>query len=196
MKEGLEQIDYTFIKIWNTQINCDLEHYDYLNSFISKRWQLILISEGSLTRHINILQKNKTRTKLIVTKKTIIRSTRSCILFSLDETQINSIKREVWLTNSNQTLIFAQSYWLAENLYSEFNSKKPIGEVCIDNEINMHRELQNIYYGYCKMIEKEFGVSGPLWGRSYLVYFNQTPALIIHEIFSPYLVKDIKIFQE
>nr|YP_009294282.1 hypothetical protein Palma_090 [Palmaria palmata]AOM67722.1 hypothetical protein Palma_090 [Palmaria palmata] len=185
----LHKSAYTFIKIWSTNIENKKIFCSSFNDFIPKEWQLLLTSDGSLTRHINILRRKKVQIHIIINRRTVLENTKYFLLDRVSET-----KREVWLMNGNQTLIFAQSYWLEPKQSLQFNSHKPIGQVLIDNEINVHREITHIYCGYCEIIESKFGNKGPLWGRSYLLYFNRTPTLIINEIFSPYLVKDIQFF--
>ena len=60
----------------------------------------------------------------------------------------------------------------------------------INHEINIHRDLTEIYTGYCHDLEKYFNAKEAIWGRSYSIYIKPKFKLTINEIFSPYLTNN------
>jgi chorismate lyase len=184
------EISNTFIKIWQCDIDNKIKHYKYLDPFIPMKWQTLLTSNGSLTRNARILAKSDTKIMLLQQNEQILRHEENLIRKGIHKTK--KIQRRIWLIDKQKKLIFAESAWpinRKQNLF--FKTKKPIGTSLIESELNVHRELITVYYGYCELIEKQFGNIGPLWGRSYRIYLNKVPSIIINEIFSPYLVEAI-----
>jgi p-hydroxybenzoic acid synthase len=58
-------ISRTFIKIWNINIDGNINHYKAIFPVIPEKWQLLLISDGSFTRNLSIINKYTILLKLI-----------------------------------------------------------------------------------------------------------------------------------
>nr|QCI06992.1 hypothetical protein [Haraldiophyllum bonnemaisonii] len=142
-------------------------------------WQLILTNEGSLTKVLNSLTRKKLKIKML----------QKC---NYKSQTINRNIRCVWLETSIYTkLIFARSLWLLTyqmKINFEIIINKPIGKSFIDNQIDIYKNINEIYYGYCKYFEKNFSTNHAIWGRKYTLYYNYTNYITIQEFFSPYIL--------
>nr|QCI08541.1 hypothetical protein [Spermothamnion repens] len=146
-------------------------------NYIPITLQIILITEGSLTKNLNCLTNMSTSIK--IQQKYII-----------NHNMIKNI-RCVWLENELYTkLTFARSLWLityqdSTLMYKELKNNKPIGQLLIESKKDIHKAIEEIYYGYCQYLEKSFYINQPIWGRKYLLYYKSQTYAIIQEFFSP-----------
>lgn len=155
----------------------------YSNLRISKiipiEWQLILINEGSFTETLNALTGKEIKVTMSQKYNNITRNIRC-----------------VWLETSIYTkLTFARSLWLlidTKQVHFKLTTNQPIGKSFIHNKIDIYRNLHEIYYGYCKYLEKQFLTNQPIWGRKYTIYYNYDCNITIQEFFSPYIIKLFK----
>ena len=137
---------------------------------------MILINDGSFTQNLNSLT-GKSITSQITNK--------------LSHTLIDKINfRCVWLKDHhNNKLAYAKSLWLIQpDGYTIFNKDIPIGQSFIKSQIEIYKDLQEIFYGYCEYLEKEFHTQGPIWGRKYTIYHDKKSLGTIQEFFSPHII--------
>ena len=90
---------------------------------ISGPWKLMLLGDGSPTRHLQLLTNQETKIKLI--------SMQVDPLF-IEEgpkelNQLNGplVRRQVWIKNNNKNLAWAESWWNAEQVNENLNKIKP-----------------------------------------------------------------------
>nr|YP_009628729.1 hypothetical protein [Acrochaetium secundatum]QBX88512.1 hypothetical protein [Acrochaetium secundatum] len=179
-------IEPNFIKMWNYQVENNPHSYIDLNLLLPPKLHMLMTSDGSLTRHNAILNSENITLEIINEFYSIGQET----LIAVNQTYT---KRSIWLVSNKDKKIFAQSYWqIIPQEKSFLNLNKPIGKALIQTEINMHRNLFSIYFGYCNDIEKQFNHNGPLWGRSYKITPGCLSPIFIHEVFSPSLIKTIQ----
>lgn len=149
-----------------------------LKQLIPNAWELILMNEGSFTRVLNYLTNNIITIDILQKK------------YNSYETP-KRIIRCVWLETSTYTkLTFAKSLWifLDKHKYKEdkiININNPIGLSLIKYKIDTYKQIHEIYYGYCKNLEKDFQESKPIWGRKYTLYYTNQLSVTIQEFFSP-----------
>lgn len=174
---------YTFYKFHNILIvpqkkiiSLNVKSY----KCIPIEWQLILSNEGSFTKiakqldgkyiKLNMLQKSNHRSN-----------------------KINRHLRCIWLETSLYTkLVFARSIWLFQYMNKiDFKIKKnePIGNFLINSQIDIYKNIHEIYYGYSKKLEHKFNKNKPLWGRKYTLYYKNKSYVTIQEYFSPEITK-------
>nr|YP_009628928.1 hypothetical protein [Balbiania investiens]QBX88711.1 hypothetical protein [Balbiania investiens] len=186
-------LSQNFVKTWSMNIECLTKSIEQIDLNIPKEWKIFLVSDGSLTRNINANQGQTIKLNNIKHNHK---------LSPLDElfwgkikdkkdAEHNLLKREVWLVNEDhEAMAFAESYRTRSDLQTiSLYYNQPIGKSIIEAEIDIHRQLQTIYYGYSTEIEKIFNNYGPIWGRSYFIYCDSKPAVLIHEFFSPALTR-------
>lgn len=150
-----------------------------INKLISIKWQLILKNEGSFTKALNALTGKKIKVKM--SQK-----------YNYKCKNISRNIRCVWLENSLYTkLIFARSLWLFiynNNINIELIKNRPVGNSFIEHEIDIYRNIHELYYGYSEYLEKNFIRHQAIWGRKYTLYYSYNSYVIIQEFFSPYIV--------
>ncbi len=157
------------------------------HSLLPPAWQILLLGDGSPTRHLQLLTREKTEVD-VIDMSPIGTHTDGAPM------QINMVpqpwlRRQVWLrTYSGQRLAYAVSWWDADHVdeYLE-NRNLPIWDSLSRLHTELYRDIQGIYCGYCPKLESAFQESGPFWGRHYLFWHDRKPLTLIYEVFSPYL---------
>ena len=159
------------------------------HSQLSPPWQILLLGDGSPTRHLQLLTTEPTEVDVI---------DMSPIGMNLDNAPdlINAVpgprlRRQVWLrTASGQRLAYAASWWEASHVDEYLQNRSlPIWASLARLRRELYRDVQGIYYGHSRELELAFGESGPFWGRHYLFWHHGQPLTLIYEVFSPYLKK-------
>lgn len=156
---------------------------------LAPAWQILLLGDGSPTRHLQLLTGEPTEVDVI---------DMSAIGMDLDQApaQIEVVpgprlRRQVWLrTASGQRLAYATSWWEASHVDAYLQNKSlPIWLSLTRLRTELYRDVQGLYYGHSVELEQAFGQSGPFWGRHYLFWHHGQPFTLIYEVFSPYLQK-------
>lgn len=156
---------------------------------ISPIWQLLLIGDGSPTRHLQLLTGKSIEIEVIDMSAIGMDSDKAPHL--INEISGPRLRRQVWLkTNSGQILAYATSWW-EKNKVEEYLKDKDasIWESLTSSRIELYRDIRCIQYGNSSVLEKEFGHSGPFWARYYMFWQGGQPLTLIHEVFSPFLEK-------
>lgn len=159
------------------------------HSQLSPAWQIMLLGDGSPTRHLQLLTGEPTEVDVI---------DMSAIGMSPDGAPplIQTVpgprlRRQVWLrTASGQRLAYATSWWENSHVDEYLQNKSlPIWASLAKLRTELYRDVQGIEYGDSKALELAFGQPGPFWGRYYLFWHHGKPLTLIYEVFSPYLAK-------
>ena len=159
------------------------------HSQLSPTWQILLLGDGSPTRHLQLLTGEPTEVDVI-----------DMSLIGLDAdgapNQIQAVpgprlRRQVWLrTPSGQRLAYATSWWEASHVDEYLQNRSlPIWASLARLRTELYRDVQGIYYGHSAGLEAAFGLPGPFWGRHYLFWHHGQPLTLIYEVFSPYLTR-------
>lgn len=166
---------YVFYK-FNTICVIKKNRIKNLQNKLSIQWQIILMNEGSFTKTLHYLTNNIIKTKTLQKQ------------YSIPEIMSRNI-RCAWLETEIYTqLTFARSLWrflLNNTIYKTISNNKAIGQLLIENQIDIYKDIHEIYYGYCKNLELQFKSIKPLWGRKYTLYYNKIFFVTIQEFFSP-----------
>lgn len=156
---------------------------------LAPAWQILLLGDGSPTRHLQLLTREPTEVDVI---------DMSLIGMDADEAPplIQAVpgprlRRQVWLrTASGQRLAYATSWWEASHVDEYLQNRSlPIWASLARLRTELYRDIQGIHYGHSQPLEDAFGERGPLWGRYYLFWHNGKPLTLIYEVFSPYLTR-------
>nr|QCI08730.1 hypothetical protein [Sphondylothamnion multifidum] len=171
---------HPFHKIFTIRIDDKNYNKIYSKTDIPIEWQMILINEGSFTKNLHCLTNKKT--SIIMQQK---------YNHNFYKTTTRNI-RCVWLENSIYTkLTFARSLWMftyKDSIYKQLNINQPIGQLLIESKIDIYKQIQEIYFGYCQYLEQSFDIAEPIWGRRYILYYNYKAYAIIQEFFSPNII--------
>jgi chorismate lyase len=156
---------------------------------LSPAWQILLLGDGSPTRHLQLLTGEPTEVDVIDMSP-----------IGMDDDQAPAsiqmvpgprLRRQVWLrTPSGQRLAYATSWWEASHVDEYLQNRSlPIWASLARLRTELYRDVQGIYYGHSSALESAFGQPGPLWGRHYLFWHHGQPLTLIYEVFSPLLTK-------
>ncbi|WGT67413.1 chorismate lyase [cyanobacterium endosymbiont of Epithemia clementina EcSB] len=166
------------------QVKQGLPHHQ-----LSPAWQILLLGDGSPTRHLKLLTTENTEVDLIDLSS--IDKNKDGAPAQIESVLEPRLRRQVWLrTASGQRLAYAASWWNANHIdkYLE-NRSLPIWESLSQLYTGLYRDIQGIYHGNSSALEEAFGEKGPFWGRHYLFWHDRKPLTLIYEVFSPYLRK-------
>ena len=153
---------------------------------ISGAWKLMLLGDGSPTRHLQLLTNHETKIRLI--------SMKIDPLFEkegpreIDQLKEPLIRRQVWIRNQNKNLAWAESWWNSEQVSQNLKSKEePIWKNLTQDRSELFREVDSISIVNSNWLEEEFCFKGPFWSRNYRFFRNKKPLTIIREVFNPLL---------
>lgn len=154
-------------------------------------WQILLLGDGSPTRHLQLLTGEQTEIDLIDMSEVGMDSDGAPELIQLLPGP--RVRRQVWLrTVSGQRLAYATSWWTANHVDEYLQNRSlPIWASLTSRRLELYREVQGIYYGKSTALETAFGQKGAFWGRHYLFWHQGQPLTLIYEVFSTYLRKYI-----
>nr|YP_010619226.1 hypothetical protein PNY92_pgp149 [Amplisiphonia pacifica]WAX03239.1 hypothetical protein [Amplisiphonia pacifica] len=155
-----------------------LQNNKLINTEISKSIKIALkmamINEGSHTRLIQYLTNQKVKIQLLQQNEKKL-------------TKIQRRIRYVWLETSAYTKItFARSLWTIRERELKTNKIKrnlPIGQSFINSKIDTKKEINELYYCYCKDLEKQLKSKKAIWGRKYKLNYDKNSSILIQEFF-------------
>nr|YP_009296842.1 hypothetical protein Bangp_103 [Bangiopsis subsimplex]AOM66185.1 hypothetical protein Bangp_103 [Bangiopsis subsimplex]ARO90455.1 conserved hypothetical plastid protein [Bangiopsis subsimplex] len=174
-------------------------HYTYLSNVVSCHilpieWQIILFSDGSLTRHLEILLGEFIYVK--IQAKNLWRLNPLLEKFIYSQIPYPRIKREIWLTTEkNVKVIYAISLWNNKALYKHFKNRNiPLGKILIESELDIHKQTYKIELIISSNLEKQFKRQGPFWSRSYFLIHSKNILAFVQEIFSPQILEYTNLY--
>lgn len=156
---------------------------------LAPAWQLLLLGDGSPTRHLQLLTGETTEVDVI--DMSSIGLDRDNAPEQIQVVPGPRLRRQVWLrTASGQRLAYATSWWEASHVDEYLQNRSlPIWASLARLRTELYRDVQGIYYGESAALELAFGQKGPFWGRHYLFWHHGQPLTLIYEVFSPYLTR-------
>lgn len=153
---------------------------------LSGPWRLLLLGDGSPTRHLQSL------TGLPVEVEVI------CMAPDPDpgaeapreiaELDPPLLRRQVWLRCGARTLAWAESWWnqgQAEQHLRERN--QPIWRSLTAERAELYREVDGLALVEAPLLEQGFGQPGPYWSRHYRFFRGGREFTVIREVFAPAL---------
>ena len=154
---------------------------------LSPTWQVLLLGDGSPTRHLQLLTGE--RTEVDVIDMSMIGNDRDDAPAVIQHVPGPRLRRQVWLrTASGQRLAYATSWWEASHVDEYLQNRSlPIWASLAKLRTELYRDVQGICFGTSTALEESFGEAGPFWGRHYLFWHDGQPLTLIYEVFSPYL---------
>ena len=171
---------------WEEEASCFLEK----NCLppIPGAWKLMLLGDGSPTRHLQLLTKRETKIELIgmnLDPKSKKEGPKE--ILQLKEPLI---RRQVWIKNDKTTLAWAESWWNTEAVNKNLtNKKEPIWKNLTQDRSELFREVDAISIVDSDWLQEEFLFKGPFWSRNYRFFRNKKPLTIIREVFNPHIEK-------
>jgi chorismate--pyruvate lyase len=162
---------------------------------LAPTWQMLLLGDGSPTRHLQLLTGEPTEVDVIDMSMVSVDSDGAPEIVNVVPGP--RIRRQVWLrTASGQRTAYATSWWEASHVDEYLQNRAlPIWSSLSRSRTELYRDIQGIHYGHSKALELAFGQNGPFWGRHYLFWHHGRPITLIYEVFSPYLTKYLGAMQ-
>lgn len=156
---------------------------------LAPTWQILLLGDGSPTRHLQLLTGEKTEVDVI--DMSLVGDEEDGAPSQIQAVPEPHLRRQVWLrTASGQRLAYAASWWDANHVDEYLQNRSlPIWESLSRLHTELYRDIQGIYYGHSEALALAFGEKDPFWGRHYLFWHDRKPLTLIYEVFSPYLSK-------
>jgi len=156
---------------------------------LAPAWQILLLGDGSPTRHLKLLTGEPTEVDVI--DMSPIGRDRDGAPDLIQTIPGPRLRRQVWLrTASGQRLAYAASWWEASHIDDYLqNRQAPIWDNLSQIHAELYRDIRGVRYGTSAVLEEAFQSSGPFWGRHYLFWHNGQPLTLIYEVFSPDLSK-------
>ncbi|MGB3262702.1 MAG: chorismate lyase [Microcoleus sp.] len=156
---------------------------------LAPAWQILLLGDGSPTRHLQLLTGEPTEVDVI--DMSLVGDGADGAPQQIVAVPGPRLRRQVWLrTASGQRLAYATSWWEASHVDEYLQNKSlPIWASLGRLRTELYRDVQGIYFGDSAVLESAFEQSGPFWGRHYLFWHHGKPLTLIYEVFSPYLTK-------
>ncbi len=150
-------------------------------------WKLMLLGDGSPTRHLNLLTGHEVQVKLIAMQPDAS-SPQDETPVEVNELQPPLLRRQVWLTCGAKTLAWAESWWnLSEANQHLHNKEQPIWKSLTQGRSELFREVDGLALVNGDWLESEFGRKGPFWSRHYRFFRKERELTVIREVFSPEL---------
>ncbi len=159
------------------------------HSQLAPAWQILLLGDGSPTRHLQLLTGEPTEVDVIDMSPIGMNPDGAPDL--IEAVPAPRLRRQVWLKKeSGQRLAYATSWWEASHVDEYLQNRSiPIWASLARLRTELYRDVQGVYYGNSPELEEAFGEKGPFWGRHYLFWHHHQPFTLIYEVFSPYLTK-------
>jgi chorismate-pyruvate lyase len=153
---------------------------------LSGAWRLLLLGDGSPTRHLQSL------TGLPVEVEVI------CMAPDPDpgaeapreiaELDPPLLRRQVWLRCGASTLAWAESWWNQEQAEQHLQERnQPIWRSLTAERAELYREVDGLALVEAPLLEQGFGQPGPYWSRHYRFFRGGRELTVIREVFSPAL---------
>lgn len=153
---------------------------------ISGAWKLMLLGDGSPTRHLQLLTNHETKIRLISMQRDPLFDKEGPR--EIDQLKEPLIRRQVWIRNQNKNLAWAESWWNSEQVSQNLKSKEePIWKNLTQDRSELFREVDSISIVNSNWLEEKFCFEGPFWSRNYRFFRNKKPLTIIREVFNPLL---------
>jgi chorismate lyase len=156
------------------------------HSQLPPAWQLLLLGDGSPTRHLQLLTGEPIEVDVL--DMSVVGMDPDGAPPEILEIPGPRLRRQVWLrTVSGQRLAYATSWWNAEHVDEYLQNRSiPIWASLAKLRTELYRDVRGIACGHSPILTAALG-PGPLWSRHYLFWHRGQPLTLIYEVFSPNL---------
>ena len=151
-------------------------------------WRLMLLGDGSPTRHLRLLTGYEVEVKLIAMQ--LEPSIDQEAPKEIEELRPPLIRRQVWLNCGTHTLAWAESWWNQNEAEKHLQDRnQPIWKSLTQGRSELFREVDGLALVTAKWLESGFNQEGPFWSRHYRFFREERELTVIREVFSPKLEK-------
>lgn len=162
---------------------------------LSSAWRVLLLSDGSVTRHLSVLGR-RARTEVEVATTRARHDGGVCDGAPADVGLLGRsvVRREVFLRSEGTTgeggrpAVYAASWWDEDALRTFVpDERASMWANLRERHVEVHREIRRVYLGTNAALEEAFGERGPFWARHYIFWHAGEPITVVYEVFNPAL---------
>jgi chorismate--pyruvate lyase len=149
-------------------------------------WKLLLLGDGSPTRHLHLLSGDPVEVELIA----MAPESEADGLAPAEVAELKPplLRRQVWLRCGGHTLGWAESWWNLEEADTQLRDRQqPIWRNLTAGRAELYREVDGLGQVQAPWLEERFGLPGPFWSRHYRFFRQGRELTVIREVFSPAL---------
>ncbi len=153
---------------------------------LSGAWKLLLLGDGSPTRHLQLLTGDAVDVELIAmaTDPGGVPDTPA----EVAELEAPLLRRQVWLVCGSRTLGWAESWWNQAEAEAHLQDRAlPIWRSLTAGRAELFREVDGVAQVQEPWLEERFACPGPFWSRHYRFFRQGRELTVIREVFSPAL---------
>ncbi|MFM7087816.1 MAG: chorismate lyase [Cyanobium sp.] len=155
---------------------------------LSGAWKLLLLGDGSPTRHLQLLTGQPLEVELIAMAPDVPGLAGPPAPAEVAELEPPLLRRQVWLNCGALTLGWAESWWnLAAAERHLRDRRQPIWRSLTSGRAELYREVDGLAQVRAPWLEERFGCEGPFWSRHYRFFRAGRELTVIREVFSPVL---------
>ncbi|PSC72581.1 chorismate lyase [Micractinium conductrix] len=156
---------------------------------LSPTWKLMLLSDGSVTRHLQLMSNQKVEVECMEMRN--IGHERHGLPAAAAQIQGPLVQRQVMLhipDPHSRPYVYATSWWNADTVDDLLRDRsQPIWVSLSQGRAELYRDILQLELGSSPYLEQRFAAPGPFWGRQYLFWRDGRPLTLIYEVFSPAL---------
>jgi chorismate-pyruvate lyase len=155
---------------------------------LSGAWKLMLLGDGSPTRHLQLLTGDPVEVELIA-----MAPEPDCDPAAPEqvaELEEPLLRRQVWLNCGGRTLGWAESWWNQAQAEANLQDRRqPIWRSLTAGRAELFREVDGLGQVEAPWLAERFGCAGPFWSRHYRFFRQGKELTVIREVFSPALAE-------
>ncbi|WP_411868698.1 chorismate lyase [Vulcanococcus limneticus] len=153
---------------------------------LSGAWKLLLLGDGSPTRHLQLLTGLPVEVELIAMEREPAAGPEAPA--EVAELEPPLLRRQVWLRCGQQTLAWAESWWNQAEAEQHLRQREqPIWRSLTAGRTELYREVDGLAQVQAPWLAERFGAAGPFWSRHYRFFRSGRELTVIREVFSPAL---------
>jgi len=160
-----------------------------LASRLSGPWRLLLLGDGSPTRHLESLTGDPVEIELIaMAPEPTPRPEAAVPPPEIAELDGPLLRRQVGLRCGERTLAWAESWWNQDQAEAYLQEREqPIWRSLTSHRSELFREVDGLAVVDAPWLAERFGLAGPFWSRHYRFFRGGKEFTVIREVFSPAL---------
>jgi chorismate-pyruvate lyase len=153
---------------------------------LSGPWKLLLLGDGSPTRHLQLLTGLPVEVELIAMGPDQVGG--SPAPQEVAELEPPLLRRQVWLNCGALSLGWAESWWNQQEAERQLRDRsQPIWRSLTSGRAELFREVDGLAQVQAPWLARRFGCDGPFWSRHYRFFRQGRELTVIREVFSPLL---------
>ncbi|MFM7312780.1 MAG: chorismate lyase [Cyanobium sp.] len=155
---------------------------------LSGPWKLMLLGDGSPTRHLQLLTGTPVEVELIAMAPDAGTPAEAPAPAEVAELVPPLLRRQVWLNCGSLTLGWAESWWNLEEAERHLRDRRQsIWRSLTSGRAELFREVDGLAQVHAPWLAERFGCEGAFWSRHYRFFRNGRELTVIREVFSPLL---------